>query len=170
MPLRRGSVAPSGDRLSHIILVGGGGGRIRTFEGISRQIYSLLPLTAREPLRQSRWRDDGGAGEGTRTPNRLITNEMLYQLSYASRVREPVGLKPQQSSFAPTECQGSERSRPRSERAEIARDRSTTIEKAASKGEMNLTFGLPLPERTGSDRDEPHCSPSFVDRAYLVFL
>src|SRR5262245_24503344 len=25
-----------------------------------------------------------GAGEGTRTPNRLITNEMLYQLSYAS--------------------------------------------------------------------------------------
>jgi hypothetical protein len=27
------------------------------------------------------------AGEGTRTPNRLITNEMLYQLSYASRAR-----------------------------------------------------------------------------------
>ena len=27
---------------------------------------------------------DNGAGEGTRTPNRLITNEMLYQLSYAS--------------------------------------------------------------------------------------
>ena len=32
------------------------------------------------------------------------------------------------------------------------------------------TFWLPLPERTGSDRDEPHCSPGFVDRAYLVFL
>src|SRR5204863_8650719 len=29
----------------------GGGGRIRTFEGVSRQIYSLLPLAAREPLR-----------------------------------------------------------------------------------------------------------------------
>src|SRR5262249_16898458 len=28
----------------------GGGGRIRTFEGISRQIYSLLPLAARAPL------------------------------------------------------------------------------------------------------------------------
>ena len=28
-----------------------------------------------------------GAGEGTRTPNRLITNEMLYQLSYASSQR-----------------------------------------------------------------------------------
>ena len=30
----------------------GGGGRIRTFEGVSRQIYSLIPLTAREPLRK----------------------------------------------------------------------------------------------------------------------
>ena len=29
-------------------------------------------------------RRDVQAGEGTRTPNRLITNEMLYQLSYAS--------------------------------------------------------------------------------------
>ena len=29
----------------------GGGGRIRTFEGISRQIYSLLPLAAWVPLR-----------------------------------------------------------------------------------------------------------------------
>src|SRR5215469_3198036 len=28
----------------------GGGGRIRTFEDRSRQIYSLLPLTARQPL------------------------------------------------------------------------------------------------------------------------
>jgi hypothetical protein len=27
----------------------GGGGRIRTFEGVSRQIYSLLPLAARAP-------------------------------------------------------------------------------------------------------------------------
>ena len=29
---------------------------------------------------------DDGAGEGTRTPNHLITNEMLYQLSYASTI------------------------------------------------------------------------------------
>ena len=28
----------------------GGGGRIRTSEGIRRQIYSLFPLAAREPL------------------------------------------------------------------------------------------------------------------------
>ena len=27
-----------------------GGGRIRTFEGVSRQIYSLIPLATREPL------------------------------------------------------------------------------------------------------------------------
>src|SRR5262249_33866645 len=31
----------------------GGGGRIRTFEGVSRQIYSLLPLAARAPLHVS---------------------------------------------------------------------------------------------------------------------
>ena len=28
----------------------GGGGRIRTFEGIRRQIYSLIPLATRAPL------------------------------------------------------------------------------------------------------------------------
>ena len=61
-------------------------GKDSNLRRLSRQIYSLLPLTAREPLRPLRWRDDGGAGEGTRTPNRLITNEMLYQLSYASAV------------------------------------------------------------------------------------
>src|SRR4051812_4175612 len=32
----------------------GGGGRIRTYEGISRQIYSLLPLAAWVPLREQR--------------------------------------------------------------------------------------------------------------------
>src|SRR2546430_15796136 len=30
-----------------------GGGRIRTFEGVSRQIYSLLPLAAWVPLRKT---------------------------------------------------------------------------------------------------------------------
>ena len=45
-------------------LIIGGEGRIRTSVGISRQIYSLLPLAAREPLRiilsaigPSRWRE-----------------------------------------------------------------------------------------------------------------
>ena len=50
------------------------------------------------PLRTG---DQDRAGEGTRTPNRLITNEMLYQLSYASSLvgganlpRDPVAEGP----------------------------------------------------------------------------
>src|SRR2546427_5656188 len=61
---------------------------------LRRQIYSLLPLTARVPLQRRHELERGKrgarrqrAGEGTRTPNRLITNEMLYQLSYASASR-----------------------------------------------------------------------------------
>ena len=72
----------------------GGGRRIRNSEGVRRQIYSLLPLAARASLQPKRkWplarrtAMKRGAGEGTRTPNHLITNEMLYQLSYASRAR-----------------------------------------------------------------------------------
>ena len=38
-----------------------------------------------------------GAGEGTRTPNHLITNEMLYQLSYASRATEVRRMIPKHS-------------------------------------------------------------------------
>src|SRR6187397_2195783 len=37
-------------RLSFPPKTNGGGGRIRTFEGVSRQIYSLLPLAAWVPL------------------------------------------------------------------------------------------------------------------------
>jgi hypothetical protein len=33
-----------------------------------------------------------GAGEGTRTPDRLITNQMLYQLSYAGARTDPFRL------------------------------------------------------------------------------
>ena len=36
------------------LLSPGGGGRIRTYEGVSRQIYSLLPLAAWVPLRDKR--------------------------------------------------------------------------------------------------------------------
>ena len=70
----------------------GGEGRIRTSEAYRRQIYSLFPLTTREPprrhssnfgTRSHAWRPLG-AGERTRTPNPLITSEKLYHLSYAS--------------------------------------------------------------------------------------
>ena len=30
--------------------------------------------------------DENGATEGTRTPDRLITNQLLYQLSYGGRI------------------------------------------------------------------------------------
>jgi hypothetical protein len=46
----------------------------------------------------------------------------------------------------------------------------TTSEKAAWRSEPESTLWLPLPESTGGDREEPHCPPGFVDRAYLVFL
>src|SRR5213082_3245488 len=49
----------------------GGGGRIRTYVGIRRQIYSLLPLTTRPPLRDrappvSRRQSRITGGRGTR--------------------------------------------------------------------------------------------------------
>ena len=44
-----------------------------------RQIYSLLPLAAREPSLV-------GAGDRNRTSNLLITNQLLCQLSYTSPI------------------------------------------------------------------------------------
>ena len=72
---------------------------------LCRQIYSLLPLAAREPTHDciGSWR----AGEGNRTPNLLITNQLLCQLSYTSaqallRLKRKVatrkGLEPSTSS------------------------------------------------------------------------
>ena len=65
-----------------------GGGRIRTFVGVSRQIYSLLPLAARAPHRflfLAQLLSIVGRADGeNRTPNLLITNQLLCQLSYVS--------------------------------------------------------------------------------------
>ena len=47
-----------------------------------RQIYSLLPLATREPTHIELQKN--GAGGRTRTPDLLITNQLLYQLSYTS--------------------------------------------------------------------------------------
>ena len=71
---------------------------------LSRQIYSLIPLAAREPLRkrldivhaislavkQIAYTELIGAGERSRTPDRLITSQLLYQLSYASSIKTPL--------------------------------------------------------------------------------
>jgi hypothetical protein len=69
---------------------------------LARQIYSLIPLATREPLRKKpgifihcpaavnacrdnlRQSHSPGAGERSRTPDLLITSQLLYQLSYAS--------------------------------------------------------------------------------------
>ena len=79
----------------------GGGGWIRTIEAEKQQIYSLPPLATRELLpkvaaeydrrylKRKQWsfplffRYDGAGGR-TRTPDLLITNQLLYQLSYTS--------------------------------------------------------------------------------------
>jgi hypothetical protein len=46
----------------------------------------LRPLTVRRHLPEFLYRSSSfpGAGEGNRTPDPLITNQMLYRLSYAS--------------------------------------------------------------------------------------
>ena len=73
----------------------GGGCWIRTNVDLRRQVYSLLPLATRATLRERQIlviaaaafggpRVGAGAGEGTRTPNRLFTKQVLYRLSYAS--------------------------------------------------------------------------------------
>ena len=56
----------------------GGESRIRTCEGVSQQIYSLPPLAAwvSPQIRKH------GANGRIRTPDLLITNQLLYQLSY----------------------------------------------------------------------------------------
>ena len=56
---------------------------------LSRQIYSLIPLATREPLPNERAistsvKTKSGAGGRNRTPDLLITSQLLYQLSYAS--------------------------------------------------------------------------------------
>ncbi len=74
-----------------------GGGRIRTFVGVSRQIYSLLPLAAWVPhpfpahcdltphTRHANEAEHPTRADGeNRTRNRLITNQVLCQLSYVS--------------------------------------------------------------------------------------
>ena len=66
-----------------------GGWWIRTTVGVSRRVYSPLPLAARATLQRivnGHIKSTGrrGAGEGTRTPNLQFTKLELYRLSYAN--------------------------------------------------------------------------------------
>ena len=61
----------------------GGGGWIRTIEGEASR-FTVCPLW---PLGYSSvfsWAEEGGAGGRIRTPDLLITNQLLYRLSYTS--------------------------------------------------------------------------------------
>ena len=79
-----------------------GGGRIRTFEGVSRQIYSLLPLATWVPHRIRRTRPrratrkkrlrhatklEVRADGGNRTHDLPLTRRLLCHLSYVSDSR-----------------------------------------------------------------------------------
>ena len=70
-----------------LVLVFRGGGWTRTTELFRGQIYSLLQLPLCDSpniiVRLLSFPSAGPrADEGTRTPDRLITNQLLYQLSY----------------------------------------------------------------------------------------
>ena len=67
-------------RMQSIRTFSGGGGRIRTIEAI-RSRFTVCPLwpLGNSPIFDS---DSIGAGRRTRTPDLLITNQLLYQLSY----------------------------------------------------------------------------------------
>jgi hypothetical protein len=58
-----------------------GQGWVRTTVGVSQWIYSPSPLAARAPTRLVH-----GADGGTQTPDQLITNQLLYQLSYIGKL------------------------------------------------------------------------------------
>ena len=73
----------------------GGGGWIRTTE-VEDNRFTVCPLWPLGNSSISSWALSKGLGAGgrTRTPDLLITNQLLYQLSYTS-----VSARPQQRLF-----------------------------------------------------------------------
>ncbi len=71
----------------HDLLTYGGSGWIRTTEVVDNR-FTVCPLwpLGNAPICSCRLslRGEGGAGRRTRTPDLLITNQLLYQLSYTS--------------------------------------------------------------------------------------
>jgi hypothetical protein len=98
------------------------------------------------------------AGEGTRTPNRLITNEMLYQLSYASlclcRRNLPRRSRPDQARPDPAiavdaelEAPLSTWDLPRIQSAILPFVRETTLARCLARRDGFLTSGKSHPKR-----------------------
>ena len=184
-------------RSSHLATTRWWRGEDSNLRRLRRQIYSLLPLTARVPLQRRHELERGKrgarrqrAGEGTRTPNRLITNEMLYQLSYASAsrgrsgsrnieratgtVKVPVGRGRRQSvgwpglARGPAGCRatGGSRGPAGSVTAQVNSKRQPRFNGPCGS---SVTPGCLFPRSwrmTGFKLRQP---PGFVDRAYLVF-
>ena len=83
-------------------------GKDSNLRRLSQQIYSLPPLATWVPAPKQKFSpcftQMSGcgavkisemlprAGEGTRTPDLLITNQLLYRLSYASKTSHPVAI------------------------------------------------------------------------------
>ena len=83
-------------------------GKDSNLRRLSQQIYSLPPLATWVPAPKQKFSpcftqmSSYGAvkiskmlpraGEGTRTPDLLITNQLLYRLSYASKTSHPVAI------------------------------------------------------------------------------
>ena len=76
------------DQSERIDLFCGGGGRIRTIEA-KRSRFTVCPLwpLGNSPIFSFR---RFGAGRRTRTPDLLITNQLLYQLSYTGGSTERI--------------------------------------------------------------------------------
>ena len=66
-----------------IVVFCGGGGRIRTIEAISSR-FTVCPLwpLGNSPICNFLFVELSGAGRRTRPPDLLITNQLLYRLSY----------------------------------------------------------------------------------------
>ena len=60
-----------------------GQSRVRTYVLVREQIYSLSPLTTRPSALLEVFVIKNRAEDGTRTRDLLITNQLLYQLSYS---------------------------------------------------------------------------------------
>ena len=66
----------------------------RVFSTQANALSTIFPSNSQtylQNLKRHRARDKNGAGERSRTPDRLITSQLLYQLSYASPV-SPYGI------------------------------------------------------------------------------
>ena len=71
-----------------------GQGRIRTSEGLPQRVYSPLHLATLVPTHVFNIVFYFAASERNRTPDPLITNQLLYRLSYAGIIYQKISFTP----------------------------------------------------------------------------